>query len=343
MAEQLHAVTELADEAARTSSFIERVADAFDTIDQAAGKATVSLSASNREAAEAVQTAEELGTRFFVAFRESAMGNRRTKRRFPASIPVTLHLPGGPLTLNSIDISLDGIRLALPAVVDRAMPDELRLTIDGVGTLEARVVGRERRALRACFLASEPASQAGLDDLISRLDQKYGGLVTMMRDTASMINGAFVNGVRCGRVSEQALFDHDYVPVPGTNPQQYTTSGLAFFEEILPAIQDPVPATDPKIEFCVAVDINGWLPVHQRRLSLPQRPGDTPWNIANCRNRRIYDSKIGAFAARAMRPYILQACARDMGGSEPMLIATIDVPLQLLGRNWGGLRLGYRL
>lgn len=343
MAEQLQAVTELADEAASTSSFIERVARAFDTIDQAADKATISLSVSNREAAEAVQTAEELGTRFFVAFRESAMGNRRTKRRFPTMQAVTLHLPDGPLTLSSIDISLDGIRILIPADFARKVPDELRLTIDGVGMLEARIVGRERRALRASFLPSAPASQDGLDQLISRLDAHYGGLVTMMRDTASIVSGAFVQGIRSGRISEQALFDHDYVAIPGTDPQQYTTTGLAFFEEILPAILDLVPSMDPKIEFCCAIDINGWLPVHQKRHSQPQRPGDRAWNIANCRNRRIYGSNVGAFAARAMRPYILQASPRDMGGSEPALIATIDVPLQLLGRNWGGLRLGYRL
>ena len=37
------------------------------------------------------------------------------------------------------------------------------------------------------------------------------------------------------------------------------------------------------LTFCASVDINGYLPVHNRRFSQPQRPGDPVWNAANAR------------------------------------------------------------
>jgi hypothetical protein len=36
--------------------------------------------------------------------------------------------------------------------------------------------------------------------------------------------------------------------------------------------------------FCVAIDRNGYLPVHNRIYAQPQRPGDVAWNTANSRN-----------------------------------------------------------
>ena len=65
--------------------------------------------------------------------------------------------------------------------------------------------------------------------------------------------------------------------------------------------------------FCLATDRNGYIPVHNRKYSLPQRPDDALWNKANCRNKRIIDDRGAITAARSSRPFTVQT-ARDMGG-----------------------------
>ena len=46
--------------------------------------------------------------------------------------------------------------------------------------------------------------------------------------------------------------------------------------------------------FCATVDRNGYLPTHNRKFSQAQRPGDVVWNTANCRNRRVFNDRVGS-------------------------------------------------
>ena len=99
-----------------------------------------------------------------------------------------------------------------------------------------------------------------------------------------------------GKLSQDDLFDNNYVPIPGTGPLQHRTRFLDVVETILPDIQEPLLASDKRMVFCAAVDRNGYLPVHNKIYSQPQRPGDVIWNTANCRNRRIFDDRAGLSA-----------------------------------------------
>jgi methyl-accepting chemotaxis protein len=146
-----------------------------------------------------------------------------------------------------------------------------------------------------------------------------------------------------GRLRPDDLFDNDYRPIPATAPQQFSTRYLAVLEEILPAIQEPILSLDKRIVFCAAVDRNGYLPVHNRIYSLPQRPGDLEWNTANSRNRRIFDDRAGLLAGRSVRPYLLQSYVREMGAGVTALMQEADAPIRVFGRHWGGLRLAYKL
>ena len=111
---------------------------------------------------------------------------------------------------------------------------------------------------------------------------------------------------------------------------------------MLPAVQEPVLAFDPRIAFCAAVDRNGYLPTHNRIYSRPQ--GDDPvWNAANCRNRRIFDDRTGLAAGRSTKPFLLQTYRRDMGGGQFALMKDCSAPIFVKGRHWGGLRVAFRV
>jgi methyl-accepting chemotaxis protein len=136
------------------------------------------------------------------------------------------------------------------------------------------------------------------------------------------------------------LFDRTYQTISGTNPEQFMTPSTKLFDEILPALQEPVLRFDPKVVFCAAVDQNGYLPTHNRKFSQPQ--GDDPvWNTANCRNRRMFNDRVGLKAGRNTEPFLLQVYRRDMGGGEFKMMKDLSAPITVKGRHWGGLRLAY--
>ncbi len=114
-------------------------------------------------------------------------------------------------------------------------------------------------------------------------------------------------------------------------------------DRLLPAIQEPLLTLTDKVVFCVALDRNGYLPTHNRTFSEPQRPGDPAWNAAHCRNRRIFNDRVGLTAGRNTQPFLLQAYRRDMGNGTYTLMKDCSAPIQVAGRHWGALRLAYRV
>ena len=111
----------------------------------------------------------------------------------------------------------------------------------------------------------------------------------------------------------------------------------------LPPFQEAFLVKDPRMVFCVMIDRNGYLPVHNKVYSHPQRPGDVAWNTANCRNRRIFNDPAGLAAGRNRRSYLIQSYARDMGNGKTVMMREIDVPIRVNGRHWGGFRTAYKL
>ena len=112
-------------------------------------------------------------------------------------------------------------------------------------------------------------------------------------------------------------------------------------DRLLPDIQEPALAADPRILFCAAVDRNGYLPTHNRKFSQPQG-NDAAWNTANCRNRRIFNDRVGLAAGRNRDPFLLQTYRRDMGGGDFVMMKDVSAPITVGGRHWGGFRIGYR-
>ncbi|MFN4057392.1 MAG: hypothetical protein ACK4HW_04315 [Roseinatronobacter sp.] len=52
---------------------------------------------------------------------------------------------------------------------------------------------------------------------------------------------------------------------------------------------------------------------------------------------------MGLAAGRSERPFLVQACRRDMGNVEFVMMKGVSAAIRVNGRLWGGLRLAYRL
>ncbi len=169
-------------------------------------------------------------------------------------------------------------------------------------------------------------------------DSRY---IEMVVERAREIGEVFTDAVAAGEISVEALFDDDYQPIPGTDPEQVMARFTEFTDRALPSIQEAILESDEHIVYCAAVDRNAYLPTHNKKFSQPQ--GDDPvWNMANCRNRRIFDDRTGLRAARNEKPVLLQTYRRDMGGGKFVVMKELNSPIMVRGRRWGTLRLAYR-
>jgi methyl-accepting chemotaxis protein len=167
--------------------------------------------------------------------------------------------------------------------------------------------------------------------------------VTRAMEAGRALTKIFEDGVATGAISLEDLFDTNYVEIAGTNPVQHRTKFLDWADRALPAFQEAFLAKDKTMAFAAMIDRNGYLPVHNKIYSHPQKPGDVAFNTANSRNRRIFNDAAGLAAGQNTRAYLIQTYARDMGNGKLVMMREIDVPVRVQGRHWGGFRTAYRL
>jgi methyl-accepting chemotaxis protein len=204
-------------------------------------------------------------------------------------------------------------------------------------------LARETDAAAARGDALRDLSETLMDELAaSGVTTPDSPFIEAAQAAAGRVTARFEAALAAGEITEAALFDGAYQPIPGTDPPQKMTGFVPFADRVLPEIQEPMLGLDPRVVFCAAVDRNGFLPTHNRKFGQPQRPGDPVWNAAHARSRRIFDDRTGLAAARNTRPFLLQAYRRDMGGGEFVLMKDCSAPILVRGRHWGGLRLAYR-
>ncbi|MCV6824327.1 MULTISPECIES: methyl-accepting chemotaxis protein [Halocynthiibacter] len=165
--------------------------------------------------------------------------------------------------------------------------------------------------------------------------------IDFVKATAAKINARIEKGLHNGEISHSELFSRNYSAIPNTDPQQLLAPFTHFMDNILPAIQEEALSFSDKVVFCACVDQNGYLPTHNKKFSHPQS-ADPVWNMANCRNRRVFDDRVGLKSGRNTEPFLLQVYRREMGGGEFVLMKDLSAPIIINGEHWGGLRLAYR-
>ncbi len=154
--------------------------------------------------------------------------------------------------------------------------------------------------------------------------------------SAAQIGARFEQAVKDGRLSMEDLFDRKYQPIPGTDPQKFSTRFDGFTDEILPAIQEPILTECPGVAFAATVDNNGYLPTHNKKFSQPLS-GDYQKDLVNSRTKRLFNDRTGVRCGSHTKPFLLQTYKRDTGE----IMHDLSVPIFVNGRHWGGFRIGY--
>ena len=347
VAEQNATTGEMADNAAAASGFIASVGDSATEIDSATKEAE-SHGESVAKAGRAVTTfAQKLKSRCAVLLRqgekEGYRQERRKDQRLPCSLKIEIAAPRGVISAPVYEISMGGILVSGADAEALVQGQSFNATLEHVGACRIRIVQRSKAGTHAQFERPDAALIEKIEDRLWSIQDDNTEAVTRAMEAGAALTKIFENGVASGAISVEDMFDTNYVEIAGSNPVQYRTRILEWADRALPPFQEAFLARDPRMPFCAMIDRNGYLPVHNKIYSHPQRPGDVTWNTANSRNRRIFNDAAGLAAGRNLRAYLIQSYARDMGNGNTVMMREIDVPVRVKGRHWGGFRTAYRL
>ena len=341
--EQNKTTGEMTDNVATTSSFIVSVGDSAAEIDSAAKEAEMHGERVASAGNAVTEFAQRLKTRCAVLLGEDGRTERRKRQRMPCSLKIEIQSPRGGVAAPVYEISQESILICGPDAQTLPLNQTLHATLEGVGTCKIRLTDHSKAGAQAQFEAPGAEFSEKIEDKLWSIHDENTESVTRAMEAGAALTKIFEGAVASGAISIDDMFDTDYVEIQGSNPVQHRTRILDWADRALPAFQETFLTKDPRMAFCVMIDRNGYLPVHNNIYSHPQRPGDVAWNTGNSRNRRIFNDTAGLAAGRNLRTYLIQSYARDMGNGKTVMMREIDVPIRVNGRHWGGFRTAYKL
>lgn len=343
VAEQSQTTGEMSDNAASTSRFIVSVGDSASEIDSVTKEAEAHGESVAKAGQAVTMFAQKLKSRCAVLLRQNEGTGRRKREKLPCSLRIEITTARGVVTAPVYEISNEAILISGPDA-ERLTPNEsLDATLQNIGACRIRIGERSKAGVLAQFERPNAVLAEAIEDALWAIHDENTEFVTRAMEAGVALTKIFENGVAGGAISIEDMFDTDYVEIPGTNPVQHRTRFLDWADRALPAFQEAFLARDTRLAFCATIDRNGYLPVHNKIYSHPQRPGDVAWNTANSRNRRIFNDPAGLAAGRNQRAYLVQSYARDMGNGKTIMMREIDVPIRVKGRHWGAFRTAYKL
>ncbi len=132
------------------------------------------------------------------------------------------------------------------------------------------------------------------------------------------------------------VFDRNYRPVPGTDPQKFLTG----YTEVLAGDLQPLfdeARRDLDSIYAVALDVNGYLAVHHTGVSEPMT-GDPKIDLLKSRNMRLYfNVETEKRRSRNLQTFLLQTYMRDTGE----ILNDLSMPIHVEGKHWGALVMGF--
>jgi hypothetical protein len=328
------------------STNTEKVATAVSEMAERGGRLGILAADAHGAAAQTDAQIEDLrGNVALVLHRVASLGDSWNKL-VPLQAPGRLSLPGwsGDVTVLELSEQAALVRLAPEggASLQASSGERLRLELPqtGVldGTLEAFAAGRALIRLNE----AQQVAQDTLSRFVASVRAADTYFVDAATAAAARASAALERAVQAGELTESAIFDTRYTPVPGSDPAQYITEFTPAADRLLRPILDDLLDFDKAVVGAFAVDRNGYAPTHNTNVSQTQRADDPTFNARYCRNRRLFDDRAGLSAGRMTGAHLLQSYERDMGGGQRMMIKEADAPITVGGRGWGALRLMYR-
>ncbi|MGL5362328.1 MAG: hypothetical protein ACRDBH_05575, partial [Bosea sp. (in: a-proteobacteria)] len=260
------------------------------------------------------------------------------------AMPCQLQIGNQLLQLRTRSIGTGGLMVDLPHAVALVHGKQAQVWLDEVGPAKVRICNTTPEGLHLAFRGTlSPAFNAIVHGLLLRLETENVFATAHARELAMVIEEAFERGLQTGHTDLPALMSARYTLIPGTEPQQFLHPALAFYEDVLPAVQEPYLRPRAGMLYALATDRNGYVPVHNKGYCAPQRPGDLAYNLAHSRNRRLFNDTTTIAAARLTHQPVVQTYLRDTGQGRSALVRSVGVPIFVRERRWGCAQVAYQM
>ena len=187
----------------------------------------------------------------------------------------------------------------------------LTATLDGVGACRLRIIEQSKAGARAQFVSPDAELAEKIEDKLWAIHEENTEAVTRAHGGGRRADQDLrERGRRAARsrstTSSTRTTSKSPAPIRCNTAPDISTGPTAPCRRS----RKRFCAKDPRMAFCAMVDRNGYLPVHNKIYSHPQRPGDVAWNTANSRNRRIFNDPPGLAAAATSAVSDPELCAR---------------------------------
>ena len=195
-------------------------------IKQAAVGATAHGKTVDHSGQEVSRLAERLKTRCVIFLRLTEMGDRRRHERLPCELAVEFQEGAQAIRGQTADISEGGVlvRLREPQVV--SIGKILTAQIATIGACRLRVVNQSALGLHLQFENFDDGVHSALGCKLATIRSDNTEFIERATSTAGRISRLFEDAVTQQKISQNDLFDNNYIAIPVTNPLQHRTRFL---------------------------------------------------------------------------------------------------------------------
>ena len=246
--QQSNATTAVARSANETLQFAGAVSEGACEIRDVAAHANGYGKSVEQHGHDVIALAQKLRTRVTMFLRQSEAGDRRRHDRLPCQLGVELRTDGGVIIGHTADVSDGGMLVRvddMPEMAPLASNAMLQAKIDGIGATRVRLAGSSPLGLHLEFLEMGSAVRAALEHKLAAIREENREIISRAVDVANDISRVFEGLIEQKKLTQDDLFDNDYVVIDGSNPMQYRTRFLSALEEVLPPILGAVSCKRP--------------------------------------------------------------------------------------------------
>lgn len=167
-------------------------------------------------------------------------------------------------------------------------------------------------------------------------------MVARAQELARELSEFTAEALASGELREEWLFDHDYQPIEGSNPQRFGTRLTDWADRNWRPILDAAKNGDPRVRAAACTDVNGFLPTHITEMSRAPT-GDLAHDTKYCRNGRILFDAQDKKAKVSEAPYMMAVYRQEGDGRNYVVVRNVYVPIRVAGRRWGDFEIAYEL
>ncbi len=291
---------------------------------------------------------------------EKTTASTREIKRVVASIQSTSHCAAEMINTESVLVQTGLTRAAeardsLENIKNHA--NESRMMIEQIATVSEEQSSTTNHISEMIHLVSHSAEETntmmqrtseGFAMFTDVVEQIYGtvgkfsvgnyhdSVKGYIHEMVGQFNAAIEKALADRTITIESLFDRNYVPLPHTDPQKYSTKFDGFFDRIVSPFQEVIVTRDSKVLYAICVDNNGYVPCHNLRFTKPLT-GDPETDKNGNRTKRIFNDRTGLRCAQNTNGFLLQTYSRDTGE----ILNDMSRPIYVNNRHWGAIRIGY--